>query len=245
MQGVISVEEQKNSPCKKILHFDARTKLLATLVIAQIVVCGGNSEGYRYLRIAAICLPALLIFLEGYYGSAIRYAVIYTLLTLITGFASGRSAIGTVLVVFVSGFLCQFMPSMYLAAFLIKETPVREFIAAMKKMHAPDAIVIPVSVMFRFIPAIGEEYRAISQAMSMREIASVRNPVTMIEYRIVPLLMSILGIGNELSVAAVARGMGANAKRTSVYQVSLRSHDLITIFLLTGMLILSVVFLFT
>ena len=66
-------------------------------------------------------------------------------------------------------------------------TKVSEFIAAMERMRMPVQITIPLAVMFRFIPTIGEESRAINDAMRMRGIG-IRggNVLAMLEYRLVP-----------------------------------------------------------
>lgn len=237
---MIRLEEYKESPNRQWVQFDVRTKLLATLVIAQIIICGGTAPAYGYLKWAAILLPFFIVFSEGYYRSAVRYLCAYMLLHVIAMHLDMHSAVATIFIILITGFLCQFLPSMYLATHLMKTTPVREFIAAMKRMHMPDAIVIPISVMFRFIPSIGEEYQMIRRAMYMRSIASARNPIRMMEYRIVPLLMSVLNIGNELSMAAVARGLGANAKRTSVYRVRLRAWDIMLMLLLVALFIYDV-----
>ena len=86
---------------------------------------------------------------------------------------------------------------------------VSEFVAAMERMHVPQKIVIPVSVVFRFFPTVREEYAAIRDAMKMRGITTLRSPMKMLEYRIVPLMMSVAKIGEELSAAALTRGLGA------------------------------------
>ena len=48
-----------------------------------------------------------------------------------------------------------------MGAYLIATTSVSDFIAAMKRMHISEKIVIPLSVIFRFFPTIGEENAAI------------------------------------------------------------------------------------
>lgn len=51
---------------------------------------------------------------------------------------------------------------------VVKTTTVSEFIAALHKMHVSDKITIPLSVMFRFIPTVKEEWQAIRSAMKFR-----------------------------------------------------------------------------
>ena len=56
--------------------------------------------------------------------------------------------------------------------YLVSTTTVSEFVAAMERMHIPQKIVIPVSVVFRFFPTVKEEYAAIRDAMKMRGITT-------------------------------------------------------------------------
>lgn len=51
----------------------------------------------------------------------------------------------------------------------------------------------------------------------------------MIEFRMIPLLFSCVSIGEELSAAAVTRGLGAPMKRTSPYELRLKAADWVTI----------------
>ena len=77
-----------------------------------------------------------------------------------------------------------------------------EFIGAMERMHLTEKIVIPLSVIFRFFPTVSEEYQAIRDAMKMRGIRfGGKNPFLMVEYRLVPLIVSVVKIGDELSAA--------------------------------------------
>ena len=68
----------------------------------------------------------------------------------------------------------------------------------MDRIHVPQKVVIPLSVVFRFFPTVKEEYVSIRDAMKMRGIITVRSPMKMLEYRIVPLMMSVAKIGEEL-----------------------------------------------
>lgn len=51
----------------------------------------------------------------------------------------------------------------------------------------------------------------------------------MVEYRLVPLMVSVVKIGDELSAAALTRGLGAPVKRTNVCQIGFHVQDLIAI----------------
>ena len=65
--------------------------------------------------------------------------------------------------------------------------------------------------------------------MRMRGIAMGGGKVTkMIEYRLIPVMFSCVNIGDELSAAAVTRGLGAPIKRTSARELKLRAVDYAT-----------------
>lgn len=51
----------------------------------------------------------------------------------------------------------------------------------------------------------------------------------MVEYRLVPLMVSVVKIGDELSAAALTRGLGAPVKRTNVCRIGFHFQDVIAI----------------
>ena len=132
----------------------------------------------------------------------------------------------------VTSIMTRFAPGIMTGAYLISSTSISEFIGAMERMHITEKIVIPMSVIFRFFPTISEEYQAIRDAMKMRGIRfGGKNPFLMLEYRLVPLMVSVVKIGDELSAAALTRGLGAPVKRTNVCQIGFHVQDLIAILL--------------
>src|SRR5699024_3172830 len=110
--------------------------------------------------------------------------------------------------------------------YLVSTTTVSEFVAAMERMYVPQKIVIPMSVMIRFFPTVTEEYAAIRDDMKMRGITTFRSPMKMLEYRVVPLMISIAKIGEELSAAALTRGLGAPQKRTNICKIGFGPLDI-------------------
>lgn len=116
------------------------------------------------------------------------------------------------------------------ANLLIKTTAVSEFSAAFRKMHIPEQIIIPFSVMFRFIPTIQEEWHSIQNAMKLRGIATsagaiAKKPLQTLEYGLIPILVSVSTISNELAAASLSRGLEAGTERTCLTQVTFRPAD--------------------
>jgi energy-coupling factor transport system permease protein len=126
---------------------------------------------------------------------------------------------------------------MITAWYVIKTTKIGEFVCAMQKIHIPDGITISLAVVMRFFPTIKEEYTAIRDAMKMRGIMlGGGNATGMIEYRLIPLLFSCVNIGDELSAAAVTRGLGGKVKRTSVQVLKMRAADYMLMLLFSAAL---------
>ena len=110
-------------------------------------------------------------------------------------------------------------------AFILFTTTVSEFICAMERMRMPKAVCVPVSVMFRFFPAIAEEYRYIRSAMKMRGISG-RTPQQFLEYRLVPLMTAVLNIGGDLSASALSRGLDSPERRTNASVIGFKAADI-------------------
>ena len=88
-------------------------------------------------------------------------------------------------------------------------------------MRVPEAVVIPCVVVIRFFPTIAEDYRQIRNAMALRGIASggwglVRHPAQSLEYILIPLLMNATNVAQDLSVAALTKGLGREGRMTVV-----------------------------
>lgn len=129
--------------------------------------------------------------------------------------------------------------------YLLSTTKVSEFVLAMQRMHIPEAFIIPFSVMFRFFPTIFEEAESIGNAMRMRGITGknfFKNPQAVLEYRIVPLMMSVVTIGNDLSAAALTRGLGNGKKRTSICRIGFHWTDFVLMLIVTAALLVFLLF---
>ena len=122
---------------------------------------------------------------------------------------------------------------------MIGTTSVSEFISAMERLHIPQAITIPMSVMFRMFPTIGAEWKSIRRAMGMRGIrlGGVRAG-EVVEYQLVPMITSTVRIGEDLSAAALTRGLGAPIKRTNICRIGFRVQDLILLIICLAVVVM-------
>ena len=217
------------------LVLDPRTKLIVmiTLVVFALGGTGSDIETVRYGTTAVSILPLILLMTAKQYIKAAVFGILYTIMKSaeiflvphITGVA--LSIIGLCCLIFV-----RLMPGLIMGAYMLSSTTVSEFIAAMHRMHIPQQITIPLSVMFRFFPTVLEEFAAINTAMKMRDIRiGGKNAGKFIEYRLVPLMVCSVNIGSELSAAALTRGLGTKVKRTNICKIGFHAQDIAVILL--------------
>ncbi|MBO6299842.1 MAG: energy-coupling factor transporter transmembrane protein EcfT [Lachnospiraceae bacterium] len=213
------------------INFDPRTKLLLLIVVNTVIISDSKSLIIWWLKMAFVVVVFLLLIDMKKIKMAMLYVVIYTLAMagdhiLVSGSVNGMSVGGLVLRIVVY-LIERMLPSVMLAWFVLHSTKVSEFIAAMQKMHLPQTIIIPFAVIFRFFPTIADEYSSIQDAMKMRDIRFGTGIGRGIEYRMVPLLVSVTKIGDELSAAAMTRGLTTDTKRTSYCKVGFHIADLV------------------
>ena len=130
------------------------------------------------------------------------------------------------------GLLLYFGPSIAMAYYVVTTTTVSEFIAGMERLHIPNQVTIPMAVMFRFFPTVMEEWHAIGDAMKMRGIRLRGGKAgSILEYRLVPMLMCSVKIGEELSAASLTRGLGGPVKRTNICDIGIHVQDALMLLL--------------
>ena len=111
-------------------------------------------------------------------------------------------------------------------------TSVSEFVCALRKMKVPEAVVIPCMVVVRFFPTVKEDYRQIRNSMELRGIGgtafnAVCHPMRRLEYVVIPLLMNSNNVAQDLSVAALTKGLGIEGEHTSMTQIRMSTLDYI------------------
>lgn len=208
---------------------DPRTKLLMLLFIAILTMAGDITGIKIYFRLMLGLLPAVLLAMDNEWKKSAGYTGLFFVGWVIESFLALRftGMLGMVLLI-ISGLITRFVPSLVMGYFFIKTTQVDHLITALHKWRVPNVLTIPIAVIFRFIPTIKEEADSINNAMRIRNINGkmiLKQPIKYIEYRLVPLMSSIVRIGDDLSAAALTRGLGGKPQRTSIYDVRLRSID--------------------
>ena len=221
-----------------LLKLDPRTKLL--LFCAGIAVSTFSyNERALWMYCAAMCA---LLALCGEKWFALKCGALiacmeYLRCRIITS-GTGAPALTGILIALIM--MCRYgFPLLLSLSFLIKTTRISQLIAALSALHLPLFVIIPLSVMLRFIPTVQEEWDGVRKAMAFRGIslepgAVILAPFKTIEYILIPLLFSCISVMDELASASLARGLDTERKRTSYEAVKMRFPDYIIILLFVG-----------
>jgi energy-coupling factor transport system permease protein len=145
------------------------------------------------------------------------------------------NTMGTMLVAGL-GFFTRIFPSGMAAAILLSTTSVSELLAAAVWLRIPRNIYIPVAVMCRYFPVVKEDWRYIRGAMKLRGIylspkGFLTKPAMTVECLYVPLMMSASKAADELSAAAVSRGIENPQTRTCLIKLNFTVNDFIMMLL--------------
>ncbi|WP_052122935.1 energy-coupling factor transporter transmembrane component T, partial [Bifidobacterium cuniculi] len=119
--------------------------------------------------------------------------------------------------------LCMMLPCMIAGLSAVLTTRPGDFVCAMRRMHVPTVVVVPIVVLMRFFPTIRHDWRQIRHAQRLR--GGTRNPLDALDRTLVPLLMNAVTVAQDLTVAALTKGLGADGPVTSLAQLRLRLRD--------------------
>lgn len=227
---------------KTTLKLDPRTKIFMTASVSIVLISGGVTGFDGMARILLALLPAILLISENKWKSSFLYIAMFSIASFSESvFLLHSQGFLSFIILICSSLVTRFIPGLIAGYYLISTTTVSEFNCAMKRMHVSDTISIPFSVMFRFIPTILEESQSINSAMKMRGIKKntiIKNPILYLEYKIVPLLMSVVKVGEELSAASITKGLGSKCKRTNICDIGFHIFDFIIFMIVfTGLIL--------
>lgn len=225
--GAELLASQKN---ESGLRFDPRTKLAVLVTLAVLILGGSFQTAFFYLP--ALIPFVMLLASKMWKGAGVYFGVFGVCLFLQEFVLPHISGVPGYLLMLIAVMPLYFSPSFAAAYYAVITTTVSELIAAMERLHIPKQVTIPMAVMFRFFPTMMEEWSAIGDAMKMRGIRlRGGRAASILEYRLVPMLMCCVKIGEELSAASLTRGLGGPVKRTNICDIGFHVQDMILLLL--------------
>jgi energy-coupling factor transport system permease protein len=237
-KGVGGLVEQKFKAAKP----DPRILILQIIVMSVLSFSFGNWTAVILLFVAVDVLIWIFFdwrtsakFLWGYLGALFFLQLLQKVYIPVLSFLFPM-----ILMVII-----RVMPVYMSCSILVGKTPMNELLAALRKLHIPMIVLIPVAVMYRYIPTIRQEIVYVRESLVMRGLHSsvwkvLRHPVRSMEHFIIPLLFRSEKITEELSAATLCKGLSFERERTCCTDVKLEKEDylyLLLFFIAVGVLI--------
>lgn len=232
-------------PKKDIL--DARTLLAVNIGVSLLMFSASRAVlGSAF----CIALTVMLLFRMG--TAALKYTIAFTVCC-----AASASVLlqpqfpalkGLLTIVGFLGFMTsKIFPLIMIAHTVIRKVNSNVLVCALRKMRLHKGFVLALTVALRFLPTARQEVQLIKECMKMRGIELtfkrfLKSPALIIEYSLVPLLFRSVKISEEMTAAALVKGVEYPGEKTSLTDVRLTVFD--WAFFCTAVCIMAVSFLY-
>ncbi len=149
---------------KALFKLDPRTKLLLIIMINALYYMGGD---YIYVSIASL-FAIFLIFCSGHVKIGIHACILFVFVELLSTALPllPIELVSTIGTAFTS--VLVFYPTILYGIFFIGTINISESIAAFSRWKIPQAVLIPIIVVVRFIPTLYSEMQNIRASMTLR-----------------------------------------------------------------------------
>ena len=207
---------------------DPGTKIIL-LILGIINIRVSMSFTFETIIILIYVFPLLV---AGLYKSGITFILIYSVQVsasiYLLPYVEGPFLL--YIVSFLSKGLRILMPCIIAGFYFMKTTPVSDLIAALKKLNAPNWLLIPIAVIARFFPTVSENYKYIRNAMAFRGIGRsftdlIKHPMQTLEFILIPLLMNGTEVAEDLTVSALTKGLSLPGRHTSIVSLKMTGYD--------------------
>lgn len=203
---------------RKEKKIDPRTGL-GLLLAANVIAF---SQDCQFVEIGWLVIVGVLMMICGRSLSAMKWLVAFGVVVCLQMYILPASPkiIATSFLIF-ANYTRKLFSCLMVGSLMIHTLSLREMIVGMRSLHVPQKFIIPIAVTLRYFPAIREETGHIRDAMKLRNIHGIDK----VEALVVPLMMSASATAEELSAAAVTRGIENPVKKTSLVCLKMTALD--------------------
>lgn len=209
------------------------SKILATIVL-------GTSVLHYPGNIASFLIVGVYIFLyvlQKKHKNAIGTFIMFSIYFFVPNFVDAKNYPFLIQILISCFFMFKIFYLPYVSGkFFFLTSDVSSIITSMDKLKIPQAISIPIAVMFRFFPAYKEERRHIKNAMKIRGI-NIKNPIKYFECFFVPLITISINTTDDIAKAAETKCIASKSKKTNYRLIRFRMIDFLYILLIISFLL--------
>lgn len=222
---------QKKKPSGRL---DPVTKLLYWLIAMIVISTVSNPLVYAVSAAAFV-----MILFDGFAALAAAGAGIFSFLILMDRLFPDS----------VMSFIAVYFPRLLSAGLvfctLIGRDEAARTIAALRKCHVPERLIMICSVVFRFFPTLSEDIKLMNQSIETRgafssALQKLKSLPEYIEIHTVPMALRVIRIAEALSASAETRGIDLKRKRSSYISVCFGVWDIIFIVILIAAVIVGI-----
>ena len=221
------------------MFLDPRTKLFILAITSVSVFFNEN----MVIECVFTFIPFLLLLQAKQFRLACKSGAAFIILLTVPLWIAPHLpvAVGGILYMF-AVYIRKLIPCFMLGSLLIRTTKVSVFLAAISRLPVPKGFTIALSITLRYFPTMAEEWGFIKDAMSLRGISVspaglLFHPVRTMEYVYVPMLVSASKISDEITQAAITRGIDHLQRRSCLEKVRFRVWDMLLLFLYAGIVV--------
>lgn len=203
---------------KQAQVFDPRIGL-CLLLLANIIAF---RQKVFQVEFGWICILLVIMICYRCYAMAIKWLLVFGGVLCLQSYVlpNAPQLVATSFSIF-AHYTRQMLPCLMVGSLMIKRTPLRYLIVGLRTLRVPQKLIIALSVTLRYFPAIWEEMGYVRDAMRLREVRGGKK----VECLIVPLMVSATNTAEELSAAAVTRGIENPVPKTSVLRLRMTPLD--------------------
>jgi energy-coupling factor transport system permease protein len=201
--------------------------LLALAVVNVVSFTAGFGAGGEAARMICLAVPAAVSAAAGRAGPAVAYGLaVATVFAAETAFLSGATAPAGFLVSGLTGLAARVGPPAFMGYAAVAAIDVTPLLTALDRWRVPRFAAVPAAVVLRFTPTVFHENAGVALAMRVRGVSLGRvGLASWFEYRLIPLLICSVNCGQELSQAALTRGLGRPGARTQLGRIGFGPID--------------------
>ena len=208
-----------------MIKFNPLTLVILNILFPVVIFLG---KGIIY-EIVCMLISIVVLAIYRRYSQILKFIISYVFLSLVAYIISTckitliTDLFGTLVYIFL-----RMIPVMMIAYILVKDIKSNELLSSFEQIHLPKKLMLSITVALRFFPTSKLEIKMIRESLKMRNIhVKLSEPLKFLEYWIVPVLMRINLISEEMTATAMTKGVESPNKRTSFYNTKMKKVDYI------------------
>ncbi len=222
------------------LKLDPKAKLIALAMVNVAVIM---QHGF-FAQCVIVAMIAAYLAAIGRQGFAARGIVVYATLGVFVRLLATYQSIVFGVLSFTLIAVMKMFPLVFYAGSVLSTTRIGEIMSALQSFRLPKHLVIMLAIVFRFFPSARQELIGNSNALKLRARLTrgiPRRLSEVVSFTLVPIRSRSELISDELSQAALLKGIESPVTRTSAFESRLTVCDALFLAYFSVMLLFAAV----